>query len=266
MKATIIIPFYKHTLSAFEKIAFAQVTKVLSTHDIIAIKPHNLLLPPDVQPWPFTDVISFDDAYFKNVKGYNALMLAEEFYKRFLNYDFMLIYQLDAFVFSDQLMEWCEQGYDYVGAPWIHKYDYPDMVKAIKSKIQHRWHLYFDVQIDGRPSRMQFENKVGNGGFSLRRVKKFHDLCVSMQDQIQKYLSLNDDHYFNEDVFWGVEVNRRKKSINIPSYKKAVGFSVELFPERAVKINGGKLPFGCHAWDRNLEYWQPVFKNYGYEI
>jgi hypothetical protein len=266
VKAVVVIPFYKPVIDNLEQTAFIQATKVLSAHDIIVIKPNSLMLPDEAKSGAIANVVNFDDKYFKNIRSYNALMLSEGFYRSFLNYDFMLIHQLDAFVFSDELSEWCNQGYDYIGAPWIHKYGYPDVVKAVKSKLQRWLHLKFDVQKDGRPSPMQFENGVGNGGFSLRRVNKFHELCIDMKNQAKRYLSLSNDHYFNEDVFWSIEVNRKRKILNIPSYKKATGFSIELFPERAIKINDNKLPFGCHAWDKNLDYWRPVIQNYGYTI
>ena len=35
----------------------------------------------------------------------------------FLEYQYMLIYQLDAFVFEDKLDYFCELGYDYIGIP-----------------------------------------------------------------------------------------------------------------------------------------------------
>lgn len=44
-------------------------------------------------------------------------MLEADFYRRFGKYKYMLIYQLDAFVFSDKLLDFCEMGYDYIGAP-----------------------------------------------------------------------------------------------------------------------------------------------------
>ena len=31
----------------------------------------------------------------------------------------MLIYQLDAYVFKDELLNWANKGYDYIGAPWL---------------------------------------------------------------------------------------------------------------------------------------------------
>lgn len=30
-----------------------------------------------------------------------------------------MIYQLDAWVFNDELSSWCSLGYDYIGAPFF---------------------------------------------------------------------------------------------------------------------------------------------------
>jgi hypothetical protein len=36
--------------------------------------------------------------------------LSASFYERFLDTKYILIYQLDAFVFKDELQEWCDKG------------------------------------------------------------------------------------------------------------------------------------------------------------
>ena len=41
------------------------------------------------------------------------------------------------------------------------------------------------------------------------------------------------EHHFNEDVWWCIELNRKKKNLKIPGYKEAVFFSFENEPERA---------------------------------
>ncbi|SEO24137.1 DUF5672 family protein [Mucilaginibacter sp. AW1-7] len=265
MEVVVVIPFYKDNLTGLEKIALEQIGKVLSGYPIIAIKPASLVLTGHAATFPFTSVINFDDNYFKDVQGYNALMLSDVFYKEFLAYEFMLIHQLDAFVFSDKLSYWCNQGYDYIGAPWIRVAEYPDFIKAVKSKIQFYYHARFDVQKHGFPSPMQYEFKVGNGGFSLRRVKKFHDLSISLRHKMDKYLT-RTEHEFNEDIFWAIEVNRKRKILKIPAYRKALKFAIELAPAKSLKLNNNEIPFGCHAWDKHLDFWRPIFKNYGYDI
>ncbi len=52
-------------------------------------------------------------------------MLSPTFYDAFQAYRYVLIYQLDALVFSDRLTEWCEMDWDYVGAPWLKCADSP---------------------------------------------------------------------------------------------------------------------------------------------
>ncbi|MGN8071454.1 DUF5672 family protein [Mucilaginibacter sp. 22184] len=264
-KVAIIVPFYQNTISDLEKIALTQLQNVLANYPRIIIKPHSFVLPDVVNQYNFTAIETFDDSYFKSIDGYNALMLSDTFYKRFLDYEFILIHQLDAFVFKDELAYWCSQSIDYIGAPWIPPGDYPDFIKAIKSKIQFHYHARFNIQKNGLPSSMQYEYRVGNGGFSLRRVKKFYDLSISMRDRMSVYLT-RSEHEFHEDIFWSVEVNRKRKILNIPSYKTGLKFSFELAPERALRLNKNQLPFGCHAWDKNLDFWRQIFKKLGYHI
>jgi hypothetical protein len=264
-KVAVVMPFYKETLSAYEKIAISQCQNVLGAYPIIAIKPQSLALPVGIPPGMLLETIDFDDKYFKDIAGYNALMLSADFYKTFLEYEYILVYQLDAFVFKDDLPYWCSQGYDYIGAPWLREHAYPDAIKALKSKAQYYLHTRYNIKKNGVPTFLQFENKVGNGGFSLRRIKPFYDLCIKMRAEIDSYLS-HTAHEYNEDMFWSIEVNRKKKILNIPSYKTGLKFSIENFPNRALELNNDQLPFGCHAWDKNPDFWRPIFEKYGYTI
>jgi hypothetical protein len=259
-KVAVIIPFYKDTLSDYEKIALQQCQQILPNHTKIAIKPKSLTLPADAGIISLTDAVSFDDNYFKSLAGYNRLMLSAEFYKQFLNYEYILIYQMDTFIFRDELNQWCSQDWDYIGAPWIHKTYHKSAAglafyKA-KKAIMHAL---------GIPSKHIFEGKVGNGGFSLRRVKKFHELCISMKPTIDFYLS-QTGHIYNEDVFWSIEVNRESKQMNVPDVDTALKFAFEVPPLKAHHYNKANLPFGCHDWDKYADFWRPIFKLYNYHI
>jgi hypothetical protein len=254
-KVAIIVPFYKAELTAYERIALQQCERVLGNHIKIAIKPRKLKLPDFLDTINFNEMVDFDNHYFESIDGYNRLMLSTEFYSKFQSFEYILIHQLDAFVFKDALLDWCSRNLDYIGAPWIRPVEHTDIIKAIKSKFQY-----------GVPSEKQFENKVGNGGFSLRRVSKFHNLTIQMQDKIDYYLQQKGVHEYNEDAFWSIEVNRKKRTLNIPSLKVGLQFAFESSPERALKLNQQQLPFGCHAWDLYTEFWRPVFKQLGYHI
>jgi len=248
-----------------EKISLRQCLNILSEHDIIVVKPKSLeLCNYEVD---FDKVVSFDDMYFKDIQGYNRLMLSASFYETFIDYAYILIYQLDAFVFKDDLLEWCDKGFDYIGAPWLRYTKYPDKFKELKNKSLRYLNIKLNLKQSktGFPTALQFENKVGNGGFSLRRTSKFLEICIKEQPTIDFYNS-KDEHYYNEDVFFSIEVNRKGKQLNIPDYKQAAHFAIENNYKHGFQITQGALPFGCHAWDRYLEFWQPIFIRYGVVI
>ena len=48
-------------------------------------------------------LLRFSDHWFHRVSTYNKLMLSLDFYVRFSAYGYLLVYQLDAWVFSDEL-------------------------------------------------------------------------------------------------------------------------------------------------------------------
>ncbi|NCD70353.1 DUF5672 family protein [Mucilaginibacter agri] len=264
-KVAIVIPFYRDAISPYEKIALQQCENVLAAYPKIAIKPNSLKIPVDANMVSIEEEVSFDDSFFKGIEGYNKLMLSPIFYEQFLAYEYILIYQMDAFVFKDELADWCSQNWDYIGAPWIRKQIVSNPFKAAVLKAQQYLSTEFNLKKRGVPNKYQFENRVGNGGFSLRRVRPFYEVCVSMDKQIKEYLAYTA-HQYNEDAFWSIEVNRKKKMLNIPDWQTGLKFAFEYAPQTAYGLNGYQLPFGCHDWDNYLEFWGPIFGKLGYEI
>jgi len=254
-KVAVVIPMYKNELSDYETVSLNQCLTVLHKHPIIVIKPRSLTLTV-LDGYEGILYMDFDDAYFENIRAYNRLMLWRGFYGRFFTYEYILIYQLDAFVFNDRLLEWCKAGYDYIGAPWLRPRPYIDFVKAVKSKLKIYIHTRFNFRQRGTdlPTDIQFENKVGNGGMSLRKVRTFYHALNKYRLSTIPYL-YRPEHYFNEDVWWSVELNRKKNVLKIPHYKTAALFSIENEPQRAFELTGRQLPFGCHAWDKHINFW-----------
>ena len=117
----VVIPIYQASLSQQERKSLSQAYKILRMYPLVVIKPNHLDLSELVTEFPKLSFISFADSYFKGISGYNRLMLAKEFYESFLDCTYILIYQLDAYVFRDELREWCNKGYDYIGAPWLQR-------------------------------------------------------------------------------------------------------------------------------------------------
>lgn len=245
MRIAVVIPCYKTVLNPLEDRSLKQCQKILSNYDLIFALPEGL----EVKQKPGSvKVEEFDQDYFKNIAGYNRLMLSPEFYGRFLKYDYILLYQLDSFVFKDELKLWCEKGYDYIGAPWIATRNFISfLLKPFNSRsIKKRKPVFF---------------KVGNGGFSLRKTKSFYDISTNLAPEIKKQLEQKKGEiYTNEDVFWSLKAPKFYPEFSIPDYKEAVAFAIDRKPKIALKINNNALPFGCHGIDKPKvkNFWEPI--------
>ena len=232
-KVAVVIPTYKEELDEFEKISLAQVRKVLGKYPIVFVAPEEKIFPYLKQ----NDLIAqFPQKFFQSTETYTQLMLSPFFYEAFLDFDYILIYQLDAFVFYDALEEFCLLGYDYIGAPWPR--------------------LYIDLV----PVK---HSAVGNGGFSLRKVKAHYNLLRTRPDLVNHW----KENKFPEDVFfshcgWRTDCAFRVAPINI-----AYGFSAEFNPARVVRKNGGKFPFGCHDWNiRGKDFYLTNLPHFGWNL
>ena len=253
---TVVIPVYKTALSASEKRSLKQCVKILGQYNIVFIAPESL----DTSSINFDGKIlseKFPDHYFKSVLGYNSLMLSPDFYKRFLTSKYMLIYQLDAFVFRDELMEWCAKGYDYIGAPWI----------SSSNTWLNKLARIFDSKKKKERSKIFF--KVGNGGFSLRNNEKCYTIATEMKTEIAANLKRKaNDFYIMEDVFWSIIVPKSYPNFNIPTYKEALGFAIDRKPEIALSLRNGELPFGCHGFDKPKvkDFWNSILEKQASQI
>jgi len=267
-QACVVVPIYRSTLLPYEQVALGRCDEVLESHDVVLAKPTSLDLASVLTAHPRCRVESFDDAYFKGVAGYNRLMLSDEFYARFEAYEYILIHQLDAFVFKDELGYWCDRGYDYIGAPWLPDSSVPsrlDLAKAAARRKLSRLVNRLDANAGGMHAT-QYMFSVGNGGFSLRRVRSMRRVLSALGSRTDDYrqarMTLN-----SEDLFFAVEVNRYWPRLRIPDLKVAAGFSWERNPAVARILNGGSLPFGCHAWNKlHRDDWAPVFEEHGYPL
>lgn len=232
----VAIPIYKKILSDSETISLVQCLKVLGKHKIYIFCPNNLDITEYEKIFNANNVSflieRFDDRFFLGIKGYNELMLTVDFYQRFSAFEYMLIYQLDAYVFDDQLEFWCDQKYDYIGAPW------------------------FEGYASCKPDSKLMPN-AGNGGFSLRKIKSFIDILNNPSSDI--LIKKHVEECINEDGFFSVYASNIDESFKVAPPQVALKFSFECMPEKLYEMNNKKLPFGCHAWEKYDPYFWDQF-------
>ena len=261
---TVVIPVYKSSLSDSERISLEQCCKILGKHPFSLVCPDGLAIDEYVSYFERYGVsfscIHFDETYFRNIEGYNRLLLSLDFYQAFENFTYILIHQLDALVFKDELDAWCAKGYDYIGAPWFKTF----------------WRF--------KPGKRLYA--VGNGGFSLRKVQscikvlshtgkfKPYRYCFSFRNSLLlklKKLSKaqwralkfeNTAHFFisinrkTEDRFWSLDTRHAYVDFAVAPIEDGLKFAFECRPSYLYILNKN-LPFGCHAWNRyEPDFWR----------
>jgi hypothetical protein len=262
----ITIPIYKSEVDDKELASLLNCIKILINYKIVFLAPKSL----NTQFYQDLcvglikfNIEKFNDAYFSNLYGYNKLLINNKFYSRFKKYEYILIFQLDAWVFRDDLTYWCKQGYDYIGAPW-----YEGWAAATT-----------DSKFVG----------VGNGGLSLRKVsshlkvlrsfsyvesplKLSNEILLEEKHSIKSYIKillnftirnntffLFNNFFYNEDRFWGEISSEKFNWFKVPDEVTASKFSMEMLVPTLYLRNNKQLPFGCHGW---FKYYQEFWGNH----
>lgn len=266
MNTKIVIPVYKSVLSREEQISLNQVLRVLAKHPFVFVTNKNVDLSVYEMESAKANVTFgfefFDPEYFGSVADYSRLLLSREFYQRFSNDEYMLIYQLDAHVFRDELEYWASLGFDYIGSPWF---------------------THFGNHENGNKLW-----KVGNGGVSLRKVSSFLNTfdktlpfssypffvknirakgflkmlwktflmffqLAFTKRTIEFYIKNYFDFRINEDCFWADALSNTAIALKVPDTITAARFCLEQSPSYLYSLTGNTLPFSCHAY-RKYEY------------
>ena len=219
-RCVVVVPIYKRLedYDENERQAFNQIFRTFVARDIVLVCPHSLS-----EYYKDFNRYCLDSRYF-TYSGYNELCKSEFFYRMFLDkgYRYMCLVQLDVWVFQDNLeyflREFDEKGYDYLGAAW--------------------YGVCFTR-----------DGKVGNGGFCIRRLSKFAEICREGVGP------------GNEDT--AILLNP-KSNLRIAPERLALEFSFEEKPYFTYRLMKGKLPMGCHAYasspDR-IAFWKHFIPN-----
>ena len=239
----IAIPIYKQGMAPFEEFSLRRCVSVLNRYPITFVAPNSLDAGAYLAAAPGARVLRFGDDYFASTASYSQLMLSEHFYESVLDYEYVLIHQLDAFVFEDQMPTWCAAGYDYIGAPLP-----------------------------------RFKFRVGNGGFSLRRPAACLEVLRSpLHEDARTYweltyadepLRVRATNYYKklvkmlhigtdvrsvlrgtlyEDLFWGLRAPRYWPSFKVAPFEAAIMFAFESGLRDLYHNYAQRPPFGCHA-------------------
>ncbi len=245
-KVVVVMPLYRSGLSANEHISIARCYELYAgKYDIIVVKPEGVDMTALGEEFPALQFIEVSPERMSSIQQYNKLLLSEDFYRLFVGYDYMLIYQADCFVFHDTLDEWIDRGYDYVGAPWYFSLGFAAPFKRLIGRILRAMRLYH-----GNGFRW---GEVGNGGFSLRRVQSFIEHMQSRPNLSGRA----KQGRLNEDIYWSL----RAKGFRKPSASEASEFCGDMTPTLCPQN-----VMAAHGWNKNretIEFWREKIEKTG---
>lgn len=252
VKVQIVIPIYKSQLSSNELMALDNTMSKLSRYPIVFLINHQVEIAPLLAKYPQATTLTVSDDWLgarRGIQGYNEMMMSKEFYELFPHTEFILICHVDAWIFRDEIEQWCDAGYDIVAAPWPTRPLY--RMFPFKHYISLRNRI---MEKQGKRIRPHMREHIGNGGLCLRRVKVFRDACVKYADTIKEYIArAPQDVLYNEDLFWAMET----KELKYPSVEEALRFSYDLKPKVCHQLNHYNIPMGCHGYAHRsrVKFW-----------
>ncbi len=251
----IIIPIYNKIPTENEVLSISRNCSVLKDYDIFFIHP--FLMDTLAYEWLIIDIFkegisdrpngsiadAFNDhihfkpfkrKYFRSNKSYSRLLLSEEFYRQFIDYEYMLIAQTDTYILNTDyslgdFIELSRSGsYDYWGAPWS---DGP-FCKPYTLKDR------FKLLVVKHPGSIH----VGNGGFSLRNVVHSRELVIKKKNLLDFYWRFNEDMFFS---WFALDPLNGYKAAPV---EEAGRFALETGMRD--EIDRGNIPYAVHAWEK----------------
>jgi len=221
-------------------------------------------------------VNAVDDHWLTSVSTYNAMLLQSWFYQLFDDWNYLLIFQLDAWILGDDLAAWLEKSYTYIGAPWTGHLgpDTPDvgvgngglslrcvseMIRICESplwrfmpvfrwrKLAYRMTLFRRYHLFPRSQRPLL---------FLKRSCLFVAMSLGWRNTLAYYAEIG----IQEDHVLSVYAPCVYRWIRLPTMADAAAFSIESNPRQTMAEYQVGRPFGCHAWEKHdREFWVAKF-------
>lgn len=268
-RVAIVIPLStRATLTADEQVSLRHLHHYLGQYDRFFIAPEGLQLE-----FPENEVKRFHPKFFGSVGAHTRLLYWPGLYRAFADYDYIFFYHLDSLAFSDQLLEWCDLGVDYIGAPWL---KCPDTPWVTTPRVGNCGFALLRVEPALHALYNRYENSPGM--FWLDLFTRNADLVAPIVDFLRRFqprfpksrlvnrpieewdwMQNPGPSNRNTDIFWSDKAVCYMPEFKVATFEQGLRFAFEASPRLCLELNGGAMPFGCHAWPRyDRKFWEPL--------
>ena len=262
----IVVPLSSRAeLTEDERISLRQLVHHLGAHDKYFLMPDDMNFHVDG-----FGAKRYPRKYFGSAAAHGKLLASRSLYRDFLDYEYVFFHHLDALAFSDRLEEWCSKGLDYIGPPWIKCDDSPWVDRPrvgnggftllrVESALKVLANRYL-----AKPTQFWFDLFTFHAPpWLIRRLGKLEERFPRSKvlgSLMREWRRMEDPapHNLNNDIFWSDMAVTYLPEFKVASLEEGLDFAFEVSPRTCLEMNGGRMPFGCHAWARyDREFWEP---------
>lgn len=261
-RVAIVVPLGTRPMDDDERTSLRHLRHFLGGYDTFILAHKGMDVSPFYEPIRY-----FDARYFGSADAHASLQLSPVFFEAFADYQYILMYQLDCLVFSDQLEHWCDRGWDYIGAPW---FPGPQTPWVEEPRVGNSGFALFNVRrclevlYSPRYALNPLEyikSRYGQGTSMTRKVRDTPRVvarCLHAFNGVRWRI----DHWLEKhrpsDLFWSYHAKTFLPDFRLATVEDGLEFAFETEPRACFERNGRKLPFGCHAWTKyDRSFWEP---------
>jgi hypothetical protein len=118
--AVIVVPVHRPAPTANERIGLRQLGRLMHGRPIVLVSPETLDSSGYREWLPSAVNLKVAPHWMESIRAYNRMMISPLIYNHPLlsGYSHMLLHEPDAVLLKDELDQWSEEPYDFIGSPW----------------------------------------------------------------------------------------------------------------------------------------------------
>ena len=139
IRPVVLVPTHRSRPTPQEAISLRQLARNLGQHEIVLMTPEGLDTSAHRELLPNASHIAIKKEWMQSHASYNRLIISPLLGSLFRGYSHLLLHEPDSLALHDSLLKWCEQPYDYIGAPWFTPIAGKQGMATLRSRCQFRF-------------------------------------------------------------------------------------------------------------------------------
>lgn len=247
----VVIPLYTTLLDRWASLALRSAESVFSRRQIVFVGPHDVAKSPLATTLRTRGciVLGLESHHFASRSTYNSMLLQPDFFRMFVEFDYILLFQLDAFALRDTLDYWMSLNFDFIGAPLRRSYGRTGSAGV-------------GPGLNGGLSLRRVDSALRVLGSSRgRRIRMRDAAAMERHPRLWVIRTVRDGLIFNfssgrrapkvnEDLYWSYFAPRANPWFRVPNADVARGFACDAANNWPSRLEFSQTTIGIHAVHR----------------